>query len=1219
MEIQGLSDAQNVHSQHGALHRAISPPHRLATGSRSRFICWENEAAGQQATLEAQSDNNNRPRTAAFRLLAENGSRTVSKPQAGDNGGFPATRPSAGLHHVNIEKENELSALLGCHESLRTVWRYGADGGDSGMQMALPLFEGEEEPMPQRQPALPFPVLRQQREDGAYKQPLVGSDAAVRDPYVGFNTLRESGAGGGGATKAPTAASSADDDRTKRRRAECVRGSPCGPMEVGDGAHAVLCESSDSQPMKKGEQGFNFLATNPSVTQTVCHHTVEDVVLTNKYGDKICGQICTENDEGKLPCIDESSVLISGNSGVIEAMDTSGFISVSAGLQDSANPVSASTGPPSSETFSGTITINNQSIIVTIENGILTLAAPPEGYVHKEDDMVSLKEHLGMKDHEDIVLLNYDSGTKSIGKISTLAVPSSSQQEEPKPGLSVSDSELGLVDDCSLSSTSLDACTIIKQEVGALCAVTEADLVTASPKATAVDCNNGDLQSVPIIRSKKDIVASFDCPEPGCTSTFDTRQKLKVHLLNHAEDPRPYQCTVEGCGWAFATSYKLKRHLQSHDKQRPHTCQFEGCGRRFTTVYNLKAHLKVHEQDNSFICEICTERFRSATRLANHQRVHFEPQRPHKCEFPGCEKTFITFSALFSHNRTHFRETGHFTCTYPGCDKTYDKACRLKIHMRSHTGERPFVCDSEGCGWSFTSMSKLLRHKRKHDDDRRFVCTEEGCGKSFTRAEHLKGHSITHLGTKPFQCHAEGCNAKFSARSSLYIHSKKHKQDASTLRTRCPVANCSKHFSSRSSLKSHILKHHHLSPDVLSEMETTPTLTPSNELLSSTPTMVAGPGIATGDQLTNLDLSSLFSAVPGGSAPTAGIGVGIPIGGSNSCGTFTVDLSLVSSGILTIDPSSVGTTLSTGSSSTLAKAVDPLILAAAADMGPHHGLEGTVGDVLPPQGTLNLDDVQTVTPEALGTLAALTTQGAGASMDTSLQHPLSSSSTLSVETTATLAVAPVAELLASPTKVVEVGAQGGAGPLLGSVEVLGPQEAGKVLTHFVFPSHSNGFSPQKDSELSAVSPSSFLESGGSARTDYRAIQLAKKKKQRGSSASSGTSGVSQRKSKGAKAATAPTPLASSGARYGEGVAANTGLALRDPVTQYVHIQLLQDDPGSDGDLAFQLSSQPSSSHSQLTVDLPVNILQEPSVLAEDDNGSDNSQFTGSTINLQDLE
>lgn len=259
-------------------------------------------------------------------------------------------------------------------------------------------------------------------------------------------------------------------------------------------------------------------------------------------------------------------------------------------------------------------------------------------------------------------------------------------------------------------------------------------------------------------------------------------------------------------------------------------------------------------------------------------------------------------------------------------------------------------------------------------------------------------------------------------------------------------------------------------------MENTPTLTPSNELISSPPTTVAEPGVATGDQLTNLDLSSLFSAVPGGPVPSAGIGVGIPVSASSSNGTFTMDLSLVSSGILTIDPSSVGAALGTSTGTTLVKAVDPLILAAGADMGSHHGLEGTVGDVLPPQGTLNLDDVQTVTPEALGSLTALSMQGACVSMDPSLQHPLSSSSALSVEPTATLAVAPVAELLASPSKVSEVGGRGEAGPLLGCVEVLGPQEGGKVLTQFVFPSHSSSFSPQKDQDLNTVSPSSFLVS-----------------------------------------------------------------------------------------------------------------------------------------------
>lgn len=207
------------------------------------------------------------------------------------------------------------------------------------------------------------------------------------------------------------------------------------------------------------------------------------------------------------------------------------------------------------------------------------------------------------------------------------------------------------------------------------------------------------------------------------------------------------------------------------------------------------------------------------------------------------------------------------------------------------------------------------------------------------------------------------------------------------------------------------------------------------------------------------------------------------------------------------------------------------------------------------------------------------------------------------------------------------GSRGGSGPLLGCVEVLGQQEGGKVLTQFVFPGHGSSctFSPQKESELShssAVSPCSFLESSGSARTDYRAIQLAKKRKQRGPTACSGSSGLGQRKSKGGKASSSSAPLVPTSARFGEGsAAANGGLTIRDPVTgaQYVQIQLLQDDPPSDGDLAFQLSSQPSSSHSQLTVDLPVNILQEPPALTEDDNGSDNSQFTGSTINLQDLE
>ncbi|XP_030230076.1 uncharacterized protein si:dkey-156n14.3 isoform X1 [Gadus morhua] len=1351
MEIQGLSGAPNIHSQHGAPHTTSLSQLISNTHTILRSLSKENGSDGLADPDQSHQDSpSSRPGTPPLRPLAEHGSvARFSVGKQRPNGEDPPQSDATVTDTVLNVKETDLLS----QKHVRSVWKHDVEGRDVAIQMAFPFFEGEEEQRPRggeeqrlrggemHSQLLQSAGSRQQRAGGsALQRTAPGSlDAslphrATEEPRVVFSLVQEEGRPGRHELFPTDEAINGKECSTMNpyHSTDVETTNVLYPNDHFHYVHGKACMKAECV-----DSLFNALTADGKATAFRQSDQVGPEREEVKVGP--------ERIDGKLlgPLISENLVVMNTS----ENMDTSDFISDPSGLEENNSADTASTSCPANETFSGTIMINNQSIIVTIENGILTLAAPPEGYVHTDDDMVSLKEHLGMKDHEDIVLLNYDSGTKSIGKISTLAVASSSQHE-PRAGLPVADSELALVDDCPLTEFSLDSCPIIKQEVGTLCAITESDLVTpCSKNASTLDCDsNHELQSVHFIRSKKETTISFGCTQPGCPSIFDTRQKLKIHLLNHAEDPRPYRCTVEGCGWAFTTSYKLKRHLQSHDKQRPHTCQFEGCGRRFTTVYNLKAHLKVHAQQNAFACQVCSECFRSATRLTNHQRAHFEPQRPHKCDFPGCEKTFITFSALFSHNRTHFREAGHFTCSYPGCGKLYDKACRLKIHLRSHTGERPFVCDSEGCGWSFTSMSKLLRHKRKHDDDRRFTCQEEGCGKSFTRAEHLKGHSITHLGTKPFQCHAEGCNAKFSARSSLYIHSKKHKQDPGALRSRCPVADCSKHFSSRSSLKSHMVKHHHLTADVLSQMEATPTLTPSSELVSSTPTTVAGPCVPGSDPLSNLDLSSLFSSVPRVPSPPAGLGVGVAsVGGGMAVAFSTADFSLVSSGILTIDPSSVTSALGphhhqadpthhhqadpthhhqadpnhhhhqadpthhhqadlnhhpqtspsnhhhhqtdpshhhqespiqhhqagpnqhhqivpnnlhqtasnhhhqtspnhqhhqagpthhqagpdhlhqTGPSHPLAggpiKTVDPLILA---DMASHHsqGLEGTVGHVLPPQGTLNLDDVQSVTPAALGALSMQTADTAMAA-EHGLSPPLAASSVLSGgPPPASLPPAPGPDLLAqSPSKVALARGQGPVGPLLDCVEGRGPQEGGgKGLGQFVFPGPSSGFSPLNPETSPAVSPSSFLESGGSARTDYRAIQLAKKKKQKGPPASS-SSGLSQRKNKVGKAGSASTSLVPSSGRYGDGAhtAASGGLTLRDPVTgaQYVQIQLLQDDPPSDGHLAFQLSSQPSSSHSQLTVDLPVNILQESSVMPED--GSDTSQFTGSTINLQDLE
>uniref|UniRef100_A0A5F8GKF6 ZXD family zinc finger C n=2 Tax=Monodelphis domestica TaxID=13616 RepID=A0A5F8GKF6_MONDO len=739
------------------------------------------------------------------------------------------------------------------------------------------------------------------------------------------------------------------------------------------------------------------------------------------------------------------------------------------------SPASAPCGPPApAAAFAGTITINNQNLIVRIENGFLTLAAP---------------------------LAAEPSAAKAGPQPPGPPPPPSDELPQPPgaagPALCPADSaDLTLVDPMA---------SFLLAEPSAKGPAPPPLPPPSLPPGAESGCGSGP-GGGGAGGSSTGVVLVYHCPEPECPQTFPKKHQLKLHLLSHSstQGQRPFKCPLDGCGWSFTTSYKLKRHLQSHDKLRPFSCPAGGCGKRFTTVYNLKAHMKGHEQENTFKCEVCAERFPTHAKLAAHQRSHFEPERPYKCEFPGCEKTFITVSALFSHNRAHFREQELFSCSFPGCNKQYDKACRLKIHLRSHTGERPFICDSDGCGWSFTSMSKLLRHKRKHEDDRRFTCPVEGCGKSFTRAEHLKGHSVTHLGTKPFECPVEGCCARFSARSSLYIHSKKHLQDVDALRSRCPVSSCNKLFTSKHSMKSHMAKQHNFSSDLLSQLEATSFLTPSSELTS--------PGQS---DLSNIDLVSLFSNV------------------SSNNSAITTDMALVNSGILTIDVASVSSTLggnlSVNNTNSLGQAMDPLILVASSDMP--HSLDsslllGTTATVLQ-QSTLNLDDVQTVNAEALGSLASLSVKNSSQDL-----HALTSSNNLTIEPatltpSSSLTGSSVPSLL-TPTKTER--------DLLPSSDIVGQQEGSKVVTQFVFSNPAAGYSAQKDMDLSTVPASSFL-----------------------------------------------------------------------------------DDPPGDGDLPFQLSSQSSTPHSQLTVDLPVHILQEPHTSTEDDAGSDNSQFTGSTINLQDLE
>lgn len=136
----------------------------------------------------------------------------------------------------------------------------------------------------------------------------------------------------------------------------------------------------------------------------------------------------------------------------------------------------------------------------------------------------------------------------------------------------------------------------------------------------------------------------FECDI--CRKTFNSRNKIRQHLITHInEGRRKFLCVA--CGNQFCTKFGLTQHIRAiHDKEQRFQCT--KCNRRFAHKHNLKTHLNRHDGIRPYACKVCT-------------------------------KTFYDSSTLNVHTKSVHSDTNAYVCNI--CSKAFNRNGNLKLHM----------------------------------------------------------------------------------------------------------------------------------------------------------------------------------------------------------------------------------------------------------------------------------------------------------------------------------------------------------------------------------------------------------------------------------------------------------------------------------------------------------------------------------------------------------